>query len=145
MNRLRQKNNLPFVVAAAIRSELAAQEEAAVRVYLNDEPKASAWALEELLKSYARNSLILYETTADQNAFLVPRALIAHVRLFRTYTRLNDAEKAQQHLVEAMRLSGDKTPEQLLNMIEAADKVEENRIRQPSGSAYPRPAGASER
>jgi len=114
---IKAKNELPQHIATAIETEMRIQEEAAQRVYLDGKRDTAAWALEELLKSYSRNAEIICHTTQEQNRRFGLPVTIAHLKLFRTYSSMNDDSKAQAHLAEALRLNPGTTTDELLAMI----------------------------
>lgn len=113
-----------FFIAELLKSELRAQENAAVQAYFQKSPEVAAWAMEELINSFNRNSLIMRDLISGWEEEIKTRRLFAHARLFKLYTSMNDEKQAQHHLVEAIRLGDGKSIEMIMQMVDELDGMQ---------------------
>lgn len=101
----RAYNDARFFISQVLKTELQAQEDAAFRAYVHESPAIGAWALEELIRAYARNGLILQEVDPAWDRETTGRRMHAHARLYKLYTSMKKDRQAQRHLEEAIRIS----------------------------------------
>ena len=120
----RARSDSAFFIAGALNAELRAQEASAFQAYSSASPEVAAWALEELLKSYQRNGLILRDLQADWDQASQSQVMFAHARLSKIYTALQKDDLAQSHLSQAVALADGEAPEDLLRKVAALDAMQ---------------------
>ena len=117
-------NNWGFFVCGQMKSDLRWQENAAFYAYLNEPPAVAAWALEALINAYQRYAANAFDITGKRDSDYQSHEMFAHARLFKVYSSQNMADRAQLHLDRAIGLSHGKDADDLMQMVEWADKHE---------------------
>ena len=120
----RAQTDSAFFIANALNAELRAQEASAFQAYSSASPEVAAWALEELLKSYQRNGLVLRDLQADWDQATQSHVMFTHARLSKIYTALQKEDLAQTHLSQAVALADGEAPEDLLRKVAALDAAQ---------------------
>ena len=123
-------NNWGFFVAKQLESELRWQENAAFYAYLDEPPAVAAWALETLINAYQRYAANVLNITGKQDQNYQSHEMFAHARLSKVYSGQNMTDRAQLHLDRAIRLSKGKDADDLMQMVEWADKYEKKSSQQ---------------
>ena len=127
MNSQRVDQDASFFISAVLKTELHAQENAAIQAYFHESREVAAWALEALLSSYSRNSLIMRDIDTEWEHETKSHRMFAHARLYKLYTRMNNEQQAQQHLNEAVHLSDGKSVETIMMIVAHVDRVQANK------------------
>ena len=123
-------NNMAFFVTKRLEMELRWQENAAFYAYLDEPPAVAAWALEILINAYQRYAANVLNITGKQDQNYQSHEMFAHARLSKVYSNQNMADRAQLHLDRAISLSNGKDADDLLQMVEWADKYEKKSSQQ---------------
>lgn len=117
-------NNWAIFVTKQLEMELRWQENAALYAYLDEPPAVSAWALETLINDYQRYANNVFGITGKKDQEYQSHEMFAHARLFKVYSGQNITDRAQLHLDRAISLSNGKDADELMQMVEWADKYE---------------------
>ena len=131
----RAHNDARFFISQALKNELKAQEDAAFQAYIQKSAEIGAWALEELLRSYARNGLIMRDINSGWEQEIKSHVMFAHARLYKLYTSMKDDQSAQKHLEEVERISDGLGADAIMKLV---DRLDEKQGRE-SGSDHDRP------
>ena len=106
-------------VYGRVLGELRAHEDAADKAYYGSSSEIAEWALEELICTYNRNSEIWNKFTTRLD--FQENSMLTHIRLFKVYSKLNNEEKAKEHLLKAIDLSGGKNADELIATVDKLD------------------------
>ena len=121
----RAYNDACFFISGYLKEELRAQETSAFNAYMYSSPEVAAWALEELIKSYARSGVIMQELQSGWVEGNKGNKFFAHARLFKIYTSMNDDKQAQRHLTESIRLrDGDMSEDFIIKLLDKMDQIQ---------------------
>ena len=123
-------DNWGFFVAKQLESELRWHENAAFYAYMDEPPAVAAWALETLINAYQRYAAHALNITGKQDQYYQSHEMFAHARLSKVYSSQNMADRAQLHLDRALSLSNGKDADDLMQMVEWADKYEKKSSQQ---------------
>lgn len=132
-----------FFIAGALNDELRSQESSAFEAYRRQAPEVAAWALEQLLKSYARNGAILKDVQDGWEAATRSHRMMAHARLFKVYKALDRDQPARAHLAQSLQLGGHGSEEALMAMLAELDRLQAEEAAVEDAAPVPRGPSSS--